>query len=163
MDSSGYRDLRKGRISQPGQSYLITTVCKDRAALFADWAVASVTAVSIAEQRLWRDSRLLCWVLMPDHLHAIVELGGSESLGKLIQRVKAVTAGSARIERARWRGSVWMPGFHDRAIRSEQDLRQVARYLVANPMRAGLADSAGAYPFWDAVWLDGSLSRHLGP
>jgi len=156
MSPSGYRHLRKGRISRPGQPYLITTICTNRAALFADWDVASATALLIAEQRLWRDSRLLCWVLMPDHLHLLVQLGDTESLGQLMQRVKAVTARGARSARERSTAPVWMTGFHDRAIRSEDNLHQAARYMVANPMRAGLAVSPGAYPFWDAIWLDGS-------
>jgi len=29
----------------------------------------------------------------------------------------------------------------------------VARYIVANPIRAGLVDNIGQYPYWDAVWL----------
>jgi len=34
----------------------------------------------------------------------------------------------------------------------------VARYVVANPVRAGLADSVLAYPYWNAVWLDRDAS-----
>jgi hypothetical protein len=29
----------------------------------------------------------------------------------------------------------------------------VARYIVANPLRAGLVSRVGHYPFWNAVWL----------
>ena len=52
-------------------------------------------------------------------------------------------------------GSVWRDGFHERAIRSHENLRAAARYLVANPVRAGLVASVADYPFWDAFWLDG--------
>ncbi|MFB6261862.1 MAG: transposase, partial [Thiohalorhabdaceae bacterium] len=51
---------------------------------------------------------------------------------------------------------VWQPGFHDRAIRREEDLEAVARYVVANPLRAGLVDRIADYPHWDAAWLDGT-------
>ena len=50
-------------------------------------------------------------------------------------------------------GALWQHGFHDRAIRREEDLAAVARYVVANPLRAGLVDRIGDYPLWDAVWL----------
>lgn len=92
---------------------------------------------------------------MPDHLHLIVELGGTELLSKLMQRVKAATATSANLV-SRRSGPVWMPGFHDRALRRHEDVRAVARYVVANPLRAGLAVSIGDYPYWDAVWLEDS-------
>jgi hypothetical protein len=29
----------------------------------------------------------------------------------------------------------------------------VARYIVANPLRAGLCRHLGDYPLWDSVWL----------
>lgn len=48
---------------------------------------------------------------------------------------------------------VWQRGFHDRALRQEEDLIATARYVVANPLRAGLVDRIGDYPWWDAVWL----------
>jgi putative transposase len=152
MNATGYRQLRKGRISIPGQAYLVTTISKDRKHLFAHWEIASATACCLVEKSLWRDSRLLSWVLMPDHLHALVQLGDTETLASLMQRVKAVTARTARLHSDQ-AGSIWMPGFHDRATRSDANLRQAARYLIANPLRAGLVDSIGAYPFWDAIWL----------
>ena len=49
---------------------------------------------------------------------------------------------------------LWQAGFHDRALRAEVDVRAAARYLVANPLRAGLVVSVGDYPYWNAIWLD---------
>ncbi len=48
---------------------------------------------------------------------------------------------------------MWQKGFHDHAIREEEDLRAVARYVVANPVRAGLVQSVRDYPHWDARWV----------
>jgi len=48
---------------------------------------------------------------------------------------------------------VWQPGFHDHALRKEEDVRAVARYVVANPLRAGLVQRIGDYPHWNAIWL----------
>jgi len=50
-------------------------------------------------------------------------------------------------------GSIWQAGFHDHAIRKEETLIDVARYIVANPVRAGLCDRIGEYPHWDCVWI----------
>ncbi|MEE4463301.1 IS200/IS605 family transposase, partial [Azotobacter chroococcum] len=43
--------------------------------------------------------------------------------------------------------------YHDRAARSVDDLRAMARYIVANPVRAGIVETVGDYPLWDAAWL----------
>jgi hypothetical protein len=48
---------------------------------------------------------------------------------------------------------VWQTSFHDHALRREEDVLSVARFVVANPLRAGLVKSLRDYPHWDAVWL----------
>jgi plasmid stabilization system protein ParE len=39
------------------------------------------------------------------------------------------------------------------AQRAEEDLIKIARYIVANPLRARLVEHIGDYPLWDAAWL----------
>ena len=36
---------------------------------------------------------------------------------------------------------------------TDEDLKKTARYIVANPLRAGLVKRLGDYPHWDALWL----------
>jgi len=122
--------------------------------LFQNWTCASAVAATLAEARLWRDARLECWVLMPDHLHVLLTLG-NEPLPQLMRRIKAVTSGVANHAHGRTREPVWARGYHDHALRREEDLRAVARYVIANPVRAGLVVAPGEYPYWDARWLDG--------
>jgi REP element-mobilizing transposase RayT len=43
--------------------------------------------------------------------------------------------------------------FYDHALRQDEDVQGVARYIVANPLRAGLVENIGDYPLWDAIWL----------
>ncbi|GBH14379.1 REP element-mobilizing transposase RayT [Pseudomonas syringae pv. actinidiae] len=38
-------------------------------------------------------------------------------------------------------------------MRNEQDMAGLARYIVANPLRAGLVKKLGDYPLWDAIWV----------
>ena len=88
---------------------------------------------------------------MPDHLHWLITLQ-TGTISKLMQCIKGRSAIS--INRALGnQGQLWQKGFHDRAIREEEDLQAIARYVVANPLRAGLADKIGDYPLWDAIWL----------
>lgn len=155
IDSSfGHRALRRHRHSIEGTTYLLTAVTIDRRPIFNDWDTAVAAAATLADPGLWRDSKLLCWVLMPDHLHALVTLGDSEPLAKLMKRVKSVVAQVVNRQLNR-NGSLWAPAFHDRALRHEDDLVDMARYIIANPVRAGLSPRVGMYPFWDAIWLPG--------
>ena len=51
------------------------------------------------------------------------------------------------------RGGLWQPAFYDRALRRDENRIAAARYIVANPLRAGLVAHLGDYPHWDSVWL----------
>ena len=42
---------------------------------------------------------------------------------------------------------------YDRAARKHDDIRRIARYIVANPLRAGLVQNIGDYPHWDCIWM----------
>ena len=50
-------------------------------------------------------------------------------------------------------GPFWQKSFHDHALRADEDMRTVARYMAANPLRAGLVQRIGDYPFWNAIWV----------
>jgi REP element-mobilizing transposase RayT len=93
----------------------------------------------------------LAWVVMPDHLHWLVTLR-VPSLAVIVKAMKSRSA-IAINKRAGTSGSVWQSGYHDHAIRREEDLAVVARYVVANPLRAGLVERLGDYPHWDVFCL----------
>jgi REP element-mobilizing transposase RayT len=138
--------LRRGRTSVSGQIYHVTTTTIDREPRFLDISSARtvIRILMMSDDR--KDSETLAFVLMPDHLHWLFALGEGRSLSRVVQRVKS---SSARLIGQ----TVWQKGFHDRALRAEEDVRNVARYIIANPLRSGLADNVGDYPLWDAVWL----------
>jgi putative transposase len=149
---AGHRALRKNRASIEGQVYLITFVTHERRARFASFRVACAAAASLEGIESQSDARLLCWVLMPDHFHALLELGGGEPLERVVHRLKAGVARAANRALGR-RGRLWSKAFHDHALRHDEELLATARYIVANPLRAGLVRRVGDYPFWNAVWL----------
>lgn len=90
---------------------------------------------------------------MPDHLHWLVQLGEPSPLPAAVQRLKGRSARAVN-GWLRRRGALWQRGFHDHALRREDDLATVARYVVRNPVRAGLVRRVGDWPLWDAQWLD---------
>lgn len=118
--------------------------------MFADHAVAHAMYRALADRRLWPDAWLLAWVLMPDHWHALIQLGEPSCLRTVVGRLKTHTA---RVLPELIARPVWEHGFHDHALRREQKLKAVARHIIMNPVRAGIADSPRTYAYWDAVWL----------
>jgi REP element-mobilizing transposase RayT len=109
-----------------------------------------IGALRFADRSEW--SYTYAYVLMPDHLHWLFALGSAKSLSRLVQSVKRYSSGRLARERLA-EVPVWQAGFFDHAIRADEDLVTVSRYIVANPLRAGICAEIGHYPHWDAVWL----------
>jgi REP element-mobilizing transposase RayT len=140
------KNLRKGRYSEPGRIYLVTIVCRDRRPVFKDFSAArAVIQVLINHDRL-EFAQTLSFVVMPDHLHWLMQLGDDKNLGDTIQALKSITS-------KRLGGRIFQKGFYDHAVRQDEDIKALARYIVANPLRAGLVDHINNYPHWDAIWL----------
>jgi REP element-mobilizing transposase RayT len=147
---NSYR-LRQGRFSEPGRAYFITSVIHQRQPVFADWQIGRLL---VAELRKAHDQgcvESITWVVMPDHFHWLVQLQNG-TLAEVIGAIKARCTRAVNHKTGR-EGPLWQSGFHDRAIRDDEDLLPFARYIVANPLRAGLVDKIGDYPLWDACWL----------
>jgi putative transposase len=138
--------LRKGRVSITNQIYSITTVTRDRQRYFADFNTARTLIRILQTHEQNGDANTLCFIVMPDHLHWLMQLQDRKNLSATVRSVKSLTSKTLGVP-------VWQKGFHDRAIRHEEDVVDVARYIVANPVRAGLVKSIRDYPHWDAVWL----------
>lgn len=86
-----------------------------------------------------------------DHLHWLIVLQKS-ALENTVRDFKSSTA--RQVNRMReTTGALWQAGFHDHAVRRDEDIQALARYIVANPLRAWLVSRVGDYPLWDAVWL----------
>ncbi|BCJ05027.1 transposase [Pseudomonas sp. RtIB026] len=151
MEHQGNHRLRRGRFSEAGRPYLLTTTTRNRTPLFTDlrFARAVIQQLRLSEQEGTCQS--LAWVLMPDHLHWLVELrqGSLSSLMRAFKSRSSCALFRVGVDRQR----VWQPGFHDRALRRDDNVKAAARYIIANPIRAGLVQRAGEYSHWDCVWL----------
>ncbi len=148
----GYGALRAGRWSESGRCYMITTVTADRAPVFRDLFAGRCVVREM--MRLHGDGVVasLAWVIMPDHFHWLAVPASPWSLSKVIQLLKGRSARRVNEYLGRT-GSLWQPAFYDYAVRKDEDLRKMARYIVGNPIRAGFVKRVEEYPLWDAVWL----------
>ena len=147
---SGQHSLRRGRVSIPGRYYHVTCATVNRVHRFTDWPSARpvVSALRAA------DARTLAYCLMPDHLHWLLELK-EHSLATVVGQMKGRSSRAYRAGLA-VDGHLWHRGYYDHAIRTDENLLNVARYIVANPLRAGLVTRIGDYPLWDSIWLQPS-------
>ncbi len=133
------------------QALQLTTITHQRKPLFRDFHHARLMVKHLRASDDIQDCQSLAWVVMPDHLHWLIELK-EVTLGTLMRKFKSRTAIALR-KAGVGHKPIWQPGYQDHALRQEECVVHVARYIVANPLRAGLVRSIRDYPHWDAVWL----------
>ena len=143
--------LRRGRYSEQNRIYLLTTNTLDREPIFRNWRLGRHVVEPFKQAQEQGLAESLAWVVMPDHFHWLVALEQG-SLDELMCRTKSLS--TRTINQASGRtGSRWQQGYHDHALRRDENIKRVARYVIANPLRAGLVKRIGDYPLWDAKWL----------
>jgi REP element-mobilizing transposase RayT len=137
----------------PRQAILLTINTLFRRPLFLDTDGARAVARLHEAPAIWAQSRCLAWVLMPDHWQGLVVIGADDSLDRLVRRFKAISSRAVE-PRFRVNGWLWSRGFIQERLHVEENVQAVARHLVASPVRSGFAKSVGAYPYWNAIWVD---------
>ena len=126
------KDLRKGRYSENNRIYLLTTVTYQRQKVFADIVLGRIVIQAMRQQEQEGKVNSLAFVVMPDHFHWLISLQNGWSLAEVMRSVKGVS--SYKIQKIRRelseikeRQALWQNGFHDHALRKEEDLQKLAR------------------------------------
>ena len=148
----GSAQLRKGRHSSLNQIYHINAATHRRVPIFQSLTNGRFLTRAMMRAQHEGHAESLAFVIMPDHLHWLLRLTGDRSLSKCVNAVKSESIRMINVRNRRTK-PVWQRGFFDRAIRQEDDIANLARYIVANPVRARLVDSVRQYALWDAVWV----------
>src|ERR1700678_1917721 len=80
---------------------------------------------------------LLAWVIMPNHVHAMIEQAPGYPLTNVVQSWKSVSAHA--INKARGKGGrIWSPDYFDRFVRDEVHYINAIYYIENNPVKARL-------------------------
>ena len=90
--------------------------------------------------------RLHDFVVMPNHVHLLMTVGGGMTVEKAMQFIKGGFSYRLTKEYG-YRGEVWQRGFSETRVESRQSFRQHRDYIAANPVNAGLVDSPEKFPY----------------
>ena len=97
----------------------------------------------------------LAWCLMPNHIHLIAVPAEATSLARGIG--EAHRRYTRRVNfRNGWRGYLFQGRFHSCPLEGRHTLAAV-RYVLQNPVRAGLASNPWAYRWSSARWMVGEI------
>ncbi|WP_281796013.1 REP-associated tyrosine transposase [Desulforhabdus amnigena] len=140
------RNLRKGRFSQLGYAYFITTSTKTRLPLFSDPIASKIILDSLRWLNEQGKIELVAAMVMPDHIHFVARLQ-NPALPSLMHSFKSYTSNKIN-DLFRREGSLWEPQYYDHAIRTDDELLDRVNYCLQNPVRRGLVEHFKEYPHW---------------
>ena len=123
-----------------GSIFFITINCRPRGQ--NQLALAS-TAVAVEASLFHQQTTRAWWVhlflLMPDHLHALVSFPKDAQYPQSIRNWKRFLA--------RRTGIVWQRDFFDHRLRRNESLSEKWAYIRNNPVRKGLVSTADDWPY----------------
>jgi len=99
-----------------------------------------------------RRFRIRAWVVMPNHVHVLVEVWQTP-LSRVLQNWKSISGIEANRILQR-EGVFWQPEYWDRFMRDEAEIRRSIHYIESNPVRAKLCRSPTDWPFSSARFRD---------
>ena len=125
--------------------YFLTFCTHERRRHFVTSARVSLVHAQIV--RACGDERfaILAFCFMPDHVHLLIEgLADEANCRQLIRRAKQYAG--FHFKRA-FRSPLWQAYGYERVLRDCEATLSVARYVIENPVRAGLVENPRDYPY----------------
>jgi len=123
-----------------GQVFFVTVCARPRGvnqlATPRAWETILETILKYQELRYWHVRRVLA---MPDHLHALLSFPAEAFMKRRVASFKAWTAKAVGIR--------WQRDFFDHRIRNLDALEAKSAYIAHNPLRAGLCENPGDWPY----------------
>ncbi len=84
---------------------------------------------------------LLAWVIMPNHVHAVLRPKPDWNLSRILKSWKGFTAREANRILKQSGTTFWQVETFDHFVRNDDDLHRCCRYTTMNPVNAGLCQN----------------------
>ena len=138
-------------LEKPDRTYFVTFATRRR-------FILPEAARDVVLECCVHDHEKTCFLhvamVMPDHVHMILTPLERWRLPQILRRLKGISARYANLVMER-RGPLWQDESFDRMLRSDEDLREKAEYICANPVRAGLVSCVDEYKWIWREWIEG--------
>jgi len=134
----------KSLYSKTGNATHIIIGTHDKVPYFRDAESANAFCRILIEAAKQGGNPVYAYCIMPDHVHFLSAPSPERDLITLVKQIKGRFVSDCR---KKGRTVRLQRGFYDHILRREEDVREAARYIIANPVRAGISRKMGEYPF----------------
>jgi putative transposase len=146
------RPKRLGNVCYVGVArYFLTFCVHERRKVFTCDQSVQLALLHIRQSARHERFSLFAYCFMPDHVHLLVEsMSIGSDLRRFVARAKQHSGAAFALKHG---GRLWQAGYYERILRRSEDAKWVARYIVNNPVRAGLVSSPSQYAYFGSdVW-----------
>jgi REP element-mobilizing transposase RayT len=127
------------------QRYSLTICCRARHTTFVDDRTVADASTQLRHTSTTYGFAIIVYCYMPDHLHVLAE--GTRPSSDFREFVRLYKQRSSFAFKRRMGQELWQRGYFERLLRSDENTVAVARYILQNPVRASLCQSAAEYPY----------------
>jgi putative transposase len=122
------------------------------APLFVREDAMSLVLLDLSRTADVEHSAVIAYCFMPDHLHTLVE--GIRADCDLRRVARVFKQRSSFQWKRRMNGELWQRRYFEHVLRDDEDSFQVARYILDNPVRAGVVRNPEDYPFLGSLTMN---------
>ncbi|MGZ4812303.1 MAG: REP-associated tyrosine transposase [Terriglobales bacterium] len=130
---------------QENRTFFVTTSAWEHRRLLQSHRMAGLLIDVLYHYRSEQKFSLHEFVVMPDHLHALVSVGAELTIERAVQLIKGGFSYRASHE-LNFRGEIWQRGFSEVRVLTPAAFFVRRTYIRENPVRAGLVASP---ELWD--------------
>ena len=143
-------------------AHFVTFSCQGRRRLLDADQPKRILLRELCDQLKRQDAKCIGFVVMPDHVHAIVWFPEPGQLSRFMHGWKRLASYHIRawyqsqdyeyFKKAGQQDKFWTPKYYGLAIASEKKIVEKLDYMHLNPVRAGFVDLATQWPWSSAAW-----------
>jgi putative transposase len=123
--------------------HFITFSCFHRSPLLIAPGLKNTFEAVLEETRARHQARIYAYVLMPEHIHLLINEPPSILVAQFLKVLKQITSRKLRGQQQKF----WQARYFDSSVRSAEDRSEVIRYIHRNPVKRGLVAAPGDYPW----------------
>jgi len=133
-------------------AYSNTVDCYRNQGIFVE---ESIVSICLKHLKLVMDKyhfSVYVYCFMPSHLHLL--LAGKSEIADMRKSMKIFKQKTGYYFKQKYHKKLWQNSFYDHVLRKDEDIEKVARYILENPVRAGLVNNFWEYKFSGSFVFD---------
>jgi len=156
----------KNIYDEEGHAHFVTFSCYKKRNLLDHDDAKRIVLGKLSTQLAKHNAKLIGFVIMPNHVHALLWFGEKGHLSLFMHdwkresshKIKEYLMNSEYVKKFDLRKPVWQRRYYDFNVVSDRKTNEKLEYVHNNPVEAGLVKNPCEYKFSSALWYENGQS-----